>query len=577
MSKSLIELRSTLREARVASSPAFRIGQTASRWRPSPSSASYYGADYQIDERSLQVSWAVASELALTHPLVEPALNAVVSISRIGEIEPEPATDDPELNRMLDEVWNDYARDPVQCDIHAKHDFYQLTESAFRLNRWHGDSFAVISPNSQVTVLEAWRCRSPSRGRDPKYGAFGIRRDSDGHEAISYWFTKTQRDPLDQIKVDEVDEYECRNENGELIVLHPQAPGRPASRSISRLTPVAELLGMAGDSVFSEVCRQQITACQSFVVEMELPDYQELKTLGLLSDAELKKYFDLDARTWKMAPNAFYNAIPGAKVRQMNGSVNPANFLALWKLIAVCLAVNLDCPLLAVELEAGAANFSQCRIAMDQTDARMNVLRNWWITGWHIPIYRHVMRRVLKRNDPVGDAARAYVRKKGGGQITKNGINALLKVDWAYPERPYTEPVKEATGHAIEIAEGLTTLTAWTRKRHAQSWQRFAHQHRLDRVIALTEAFEGLADLRKKFSTDPEALKAINALHWSEIVPISRPKAMYSTMPLAAEQVEMQKDAQDNQQELQREALDLQKKQQEQQQRQQPAKQGGSK
>lgn len=574
MSNSLIDLRTTMRDARVASSPAFRIGQSSSRWRPSPSSASYYGADYQIDERSLQVSWAVASELALTHPLVEPALNAVVAISRIGEIEPEPATDDPELNRMLDDAWNEYAHDPVQCDIHAKHDFYQLTESAFRLNRWHGDSFGMISPTSQVTVLEAWRCRSPSRGRDPKYGAFGIRRDGDGHEAISYWFTKHQRDPMDQIKVEEVEEYEARNENGELIVLHPTAPGRPASRTISRLTPVAELLGMAGDSVFSEVCRQQITACQTFVAEMELDSYAELKTMGLLSDTELKKLFDLDARTWKMAPNAFYNALPGVKVHQMNGSVNPANFMALWKLISVCLAVNLDCPLLAVELEAGQANFSQCRIAMDQTDNRMDVLRNWWITGWHIPIYRHVMRRVLKRNDAIGDAARAYVLKKsGGGKISKNGINALLKVDWAYPERPYTEPVKEATGHAIEISEGLTTLTAWTRKRHAQSWQKFAHQHRNDRVIGLTEAFEGKAELRKRFANDPEALKEINALHWSEIVPISRPKAMYSTMPLAVEQQDMQKDAMESQQEMQREALDLQKKQQQ----QQPAKQGGAK
>jgi hypothetical protein len=372
--------------------------------------------------------------------------------------------------------------------------------------------------------------------------------------------------------VDEVEEYAARNENGELVVLHPTAPGRPASRTVSRLTPVAELLGMAGDSVFSEVCRQQITACQTFVSEMELENYDELKKLGLLSEAELKRYFDLDARTWQIAPNAIYNALPGVKLRQMNGSVNPANFLALWKLIAVCLAVNLDCPLLAVELEAGQANFSQCRIAMDQTDNRMDVVRNWWITGWHIPIYRHVMRRVLLRKDAIGDAARAYVKKKGGGAITKNGINALLKVDWSYPERPYTEPVKEATGHAIEISEGLTTLTAWTRKRHATSWARYSHQHRVDRVIGLTEAFEGKLELLKRFANDPDILPEIKKLHWSEIVPISRPKSMYSTMPIASEQLEMQRDGMETQQELQREALDMQKKQQ---QQAQPAKGGG--
>lgn len=537
----LVDLRDSIREARLSAS-AFRMGASNSRWRPSPSSVSFYGQDIQISEGSLQTSYAVAAELLLTHPQVETALRAAIAISKVGQLMPEPDTDDPELNALLsEEGWKTYAEDPVQCDVEAKYNYYQLSEQALYLTMGFGDSPTPIDRQTRLMVCEPWRLRSPSRSSNPKYGTFGVQRDSEGHEVIGYWLTKEPKSPWDMVKVNEVEDFPARDDNRELIFLLPMRPGRKSSRALSWLAPVADLLGMGSDTLYSEVIRQQVSGSTAYVAEISVEDYEALKETKLLDEAVLEKLFDFDARTYKVSPAAFFAAMPGQKLKQLTSNINPTNLVAIWKIISNCLANCLGIPRIAVEIDAESTNFSSWRNVMAMTKDRRAVLHEWWITQWSLPIYRHRIRNVAASQTPLGEKCRAYLQAKSSGKkITKAALESLLKVNWSYPGDEYIEPVKEATGHAIQRAEGLTTDRKWCRTQHAMAWPKFVDELVTDKQIALTRAFMAQIEMLVQFgATLAEAkshiLTQVKALHYTELCPLPRPKAAHVTMPIEAD------------------------------------------
>lgn len=517
------------------------MGQTNSRWRKSPQGGSYYGRDAQISEYELFTSYAVVAELLLTHPQVESSLRALIANSKIADIRPSAATDDEELNQLIDADWERYATNPEYCDLSKKYNYYQLRAQAFYLNRAFGDSCSPILEGTVLQVTEPWRMRSPSRSE--KYGTFGIDRDASGNEAIAYYLTRTPKSIYDFVKVDDVERYEARDEHGELIFLHPVEPGRPASRGISRLAPVADALGMGQDLFFAEVTRQQLASSTVFSNEISASEWEVLKQSGLLTDSVVAKLFDVDQKRFKINPASILQNLPGFKLSQVTNNINPANFEHLWKQMSNMLAVCLDIPRLAAELDPSDANYAQFRAVLIVMDERLKVLHDWWICQWDRPVWRHRIRTLV--GDPtslVGQKCREFLaRKMGidtlGSEISQEAMDALCQVRWHAPARAYTQPVHEAQGDSLKIAEGLITPSQYTMSTHAMSWTDFADKQVSDRLLMYRKVYAAQKALMLEYGAteeqaDAHILKQIMALHHSEFCPLARPKSTYATLPV---------------------------------------------
>ncbi len=504
-------------DARVMSGAAPRMSQRDSRFRPPPAFQAGYSMDLAINcQGALQNMWALANTLIVDHHLVRTALDTRIAMSRVMDTSPEPQTKDPELNRELKAAWDSYAMDPNKCDVMRKRTFPELSACALWLHSAHGDVSAPITESSAIKVCEAWRMRSPTRGRDPRWGFMGVVRNPDG-QAMSYWLTKEQIDPLDHVKVDDVEEYPAFNENGHSIFLHPMSLGRQATRGISMLTPVADLLYMQMDAQFCQVVREQLSCCTMFATETSVEGYGAIQQMLASDPKALNDIFDVVRKEWKAKPGSHHVGLPGQTLKAINSSVSPANWLALNEFMTMSLAVNLDCPALAITLNAKDANFSQFRNVVHQSKMRFEVLRGWWVPQWHKPVYEHVIRRLAAADTPFGARLRAYV--------TANGVESLLKCEWSWPEYEYIEPVKDITADSMERALGHITDGQWASRHHAMSWEEFYRQLGDGRFSALSYYFKLKTALLNlpEVKADPRLTEEVYAMGLSQIGPIPMP------------------------------------------------------
>lgn len=502
---------SDFREARL--SGGFEMGQRTTRWRQAPGSSSYRSIDSQIKQSEFETSWAVANELLLKHPYVKVAVDTFVSLSQIQTIMPEPDTDDPEVNRICGEWFRGWANDPQRCDVRGEMTFPMLTGQAVRLMKPHGDCGCSITPESQLGLVEAWRMRSPSRGRDPKWGVCGVVRDENGLEPVAYWVTKHPRMPDDEIKVDDVERYAARDEQGERIFLHPKNMGRIGSRGVSCLAPIADQLAMWQDGVYTQVVREQVGACLAFVEETSLDAWDEFKTALKIDNNNIKDVFDTDLRSWKASAAAYLRPLPGKTVKTLVPNINPANFQFIDKLILSALAVCVGCPELAIRLDAEKANFSQFRNVILQTKMLMRIFYDNFLPQWHVPIYRHVTLNLAASDTPEGKVIRDYLKEKSGGdQLTAKAREALLKVVFPEPTWEYIDPTKDSQADVTKLSRRLVVPRSWVRTTHGISLADYLRTHQDDTVAIYISAGEAKQKVVKHFAGDQDLSREFKAM-----------------------------------------------------------------
>ena len=462
------EVSDAVREVRLQSGGP-RITEAHSRFRPRPSLQAGQSLDYMVrDQSQLETMWSIINQLIVDHPLVDTALKQRVAMSRIMDCNPQPRTLDPVINTALKKVFEDYAADPLACDVYRKRTFPEMSACALYLHSAHGDVCAPITEAGAIKVCEAWRMRSPNTNtRDRKWGFHGMVKNPDG-QVMKYWLTKEQIDPLDPVRTQDVEPLDAYDDNGNPIFLHPMGIGRAATRGISCLAPVGDLLYMQMDLCFTQVLREQMACCTMYAEETTPEGWGILKEMVTSDPNALKDMFNVVGKTWKAAPGSRERLLPGSTLKAINAGINVANFNAINEFMILCLAVNLDCPALAITLDATKANFSQFRNVIHQSKMRFEALRSWWVPQWHKPVYEHLIRRKAAEKTPLGVQLRAYV--------AIHGIASLLKCDWSWPEYEYIEPVKDATADAMRRAEGLVTDEQWSSQHHAMAWIEFAQQ-----------------------------------------------------------------------------------------------------
>jgi capsid protein len=512
----LAQISELMSEQRSQNGALMRMSQRDSRFRPPPESSARYSMDQAIrSQGALENMWALANTLVVDAPLVRTALDTRVALSRIMDTDPEPRSEDADLNSEIKAAWLEHTNDPAKIDVYGKRTFNELSASALWCHTAHGDVCAPITDETSIKVCEAWRMRSPSRGRDPKWGFLGVVRDSDG-QAIRYYLTKEQTDPLAYLQIDDVEPYQARDKKGNQIFLHPLPPGRQGTRGISALAPVADLLFMQMDAQFCQLVREQLSCCTTFVEEIEIESWRDVAKMLERNPDALKNAFDAARKKWTPQPGAYRRMFPGAKLKTINTAVSPANWASLNEWMTMALAVNLDCPALAITLNAKDANFSQFRNVIHQSKMRFEVLRQWWVPQWHKPVYEHFVRRKAAENTPLGKRLRDYIRKYGEA--------SLLKCEWSWPEYEYIEPVKDITAKALERSSGMITDQQWCSAHHAQDFLVWYGQLVDGRVAAVKKYLEAKSELLKHPAcADPLLKKEVYALGMAELGPIPMP------------------------------------------------------
>lgn len=519
-----------------------RMAQTNSRFIPAPSYASTTSLDYMIRNQSdLQNMWARANQLMVDAPLVRTAVEQRMAMSRIMDWNPKPDTGNADLNVLMKTHWDSYANDPKKCDVYRKQTFAEMTASAMMLHAIHGDVVAPITESSAIKVCEAWRMRSPQRTVSgnrtdaAKYGHLGVCKDADG-QALSYWLTKEPVDPLLTLRTDEVESYPALDENGNSIFLHPMAPGRPSTRGISLLAPVSDLLYMQMDLLFTKLVQEQVASCVMFSKEITVEGFQVLQEFCKSDPVKLAELFKQNREDWKPSAGGVHTGVPGEKVVSVTPNITPQNFIALNEFMILCLAVNLDCPALAITLDATKANFSQFRNVTHQSRMRFECLHQWWTPQWHKPVYEHVMRRVAQEaiqwrvKTPLHDAIRAFF--KSGGTVEK-----FLCCTWTCPEYEYIEPVKDITAEALARAEGSDTDEEWATQKKGKSWDEFSTEFVGGRKLGILKALHAMAEVLADsiVTSNPAVLRAAEAIPWTVYLSIPLPKSFTPVPPAPPE------------------------------------------
>lgn len=516
-----------------------RMGANESRFRPPPALSSATSLDYQIrDQSQLQRCWATANQLIVDAPLVRTALEQRVAMSRIMDWNPKPGTSSAKLNTLLKAHWHDHANDPKKCDVYAKQTFAELSASALLLHAAHGDVVAPITEHSAIKVCEAWRMRSPrytaggNRTDAKKWGHLGVVKTAEG-QAIGYWLTREQLGPLDMLTTEDVELYDALDEYGNSIFLHPMAPGRPSTRGISMLAPVADLLYMQMDLLFTKLVQEQVASCVMFARETSVEGYDEIKKMfeaDPTAKDQLAKWFDKERKTFKASPGAMMDLFPGQTLHAVSTNISPQNFVALNEFMILCLAVNLDCPALAITLDATKANFSQFRNVVHQSRMRFECLHQWWTPQWHKPVYEHVLRRVATEAMRPGAKLDTELKREIKQYFDEGGtIAGFLACEWSYPEYEYIEPVKDITAEVLARAEGSDTDEEWCSQKKGRSWTEFAPEmvsgRRFGIRLAIAAKYEMVAELESQFPGNEAVIKEAEGIPWSVFLPIPIPKA----------------------------------------------------
>lgn len=363
-------------------------------------------------------------------------------------IMPDPKTGDTEADEVLLDMFTSWATDPLQCSLDGTKTFADLQELAFRAMLCDGDIFALPTTEGSLQLVEAHRCRTPSR--TTRNVIHGILLD-DERKRVEYWFTKDDIDPLHGlVNVGDTEPYAAFDDQGWPQVYHLFNPKRVTqTRGVTALAPVFDVAGMFEDINFAKLIQQQIVSCFAIIRNLDLSAVNQSDPR--LGDKEVEAYADGARKIIEqIAPGMEITGNPGETIEGFSPNIPNPGAMEHFRLMLQLLGVNLGIPLIFLMLDGSETNFTGWRGAADQ--ARIGFRRNhrWLIDHFLRPIYRWKVRQWTDTR--TGDPRMAKIAARLEAENRD-----IYKHGWTAPTWAYIQPLQDAQADRLRVTSRQTS------------------------------------------------------------------------------------------------------------------------
>lgn len=467
------------------------------------------GADYHIRVESEYLRMGeLARDMDRNDTVVGQTIDRAVTNTLQEGMRLDPKTGDRGADKELRARWKNWSEDADQCDSRGEFVFADQERFALRQTLVDGDIVALPLRRGCLELVESHRLRTPKG--TTRNVVHGILMDSD-RKPQEYWLTKQEIDPYSQVDlVRDVRQYPARDRDGNKQVYHVYNPKRvSASRGVTALAPIFDVLSMLEDINFAKLVQQQVVSCFAIFRERSIDnDSEEDVATGELSTEQLA---DGTSRTLEgIAPGMELTGRPGEKLQGFSPNVPNAEFFQHVRLILTLVGVNLGLPLCIVMLDGSETNFSGWRGALDQAKMGFRHNQRWLIDRFHRPVYRWKVRQWLAEDPALRVAA------------NRPGVD-IFGHKWNRPEWPYIQPLDDASTDLLRQRNVLSSPRRIQAER-GRDWEEIALETIEDNAFAIVAAKKKAAQINKRFPEDP--------VHWRELVSLPTPDGV--TVKVAA-------------------------------------------
>lgn len=471
-------------------------------------------ADYHYsDEPSYLRMIEIARDMDRNDLIVGQMVNRSVDNTLQGGFDLHPETGDSGLDLALWERWNEWAKDPDQCDVQGENTFTQLARLAFRHSLIDGDIWALPTKSGAIQLVEAHCIRTPRNTE--RNVVHGVLLD-DKRERVEVWVTKEALSPMRSLeRVSDVTRYPIRDAHGYRQVFQVYNPKRATqTRGITALAPIFDALGMWEDINFAMLVQRQSASNWGIFFEKDAKlDVLSPSARGGVGAGATREELNHDGTTkWieQQGPGMHLRLPPGVKASAFSPNIPNPEFFPHAKLVLTMIGINLGQPLVVLLMDASETNFSGFRGALEQ--AKMGWCENQRMMDqrFYRPAYVWKVRQWIADDT----AFRALVNR---GKVKPYSHS------WAPPKWPYIQPLDDAAADLMRVRNVLIS----PRRLHSENSQDF------DTIVDETVADNSSAIVKAIVAAD-----AINKEHpghdirWRDV--LSLPMADGMTVKVGA-------------------------------------------
>lgn len=414
----------------------------------------------------------------------------------------DPRTGNDDANAIVAEKWRTWSIDENQCDLAGEAPFNEQVEQVLRGGVVDGDIFPMFTVEGAVELVESHRVRTPGSVRVDRAGMKSLVHGvmlNNNRRHLEYWMTRQDIDPFASLKIGDIRKVSVRDDQGNRNVQQFTWKKRPSqTRGVSRLAPIADLLGMHDDLQFAKLVQAQVASFYTIFKEQPESGYGNTP-VGDLSGNTTETGADGVERTLEtLGPGMIIQGRKGEKLNGFSPNTPNAEFFPHANMLLTFVAVNLNLPVAVLLLDPSQTNFSGWRGAMDQARLGFQNIQGRLVNKFIRPAY------LWKLRQWIGESPELI-------KLSQRADVNIAKHVWHPPTWPYIEPVKDVTADILKVANPLSSLRR-VLSANSMDWDVVFPEIVEDRVNLISLAIE---EADKINEAHPEA-----GVSWRDLAPL---------------------------------------------------------
>lgn len=418
----------------------------------------------------------------------------------------DPNTGDKSLDTDQKDEWDDWSKDPKQCDLAGEKSFWDYENLSLRHSHVDGDFLVLPNQAGCLEGVEAHRLRTPKN--TTMNVVCGVKKDPTTQKHQEYWFTRQPVNPMEGLNlVSDIKKYPAWDADGFKQVWQILVSQKRISqtRGMSSFTPIFDACGMFEDINFATMIRHQVAACFAVFEEMERGFDGEGGGTEIGTPAENSTQSNVASAVQMvlrgMGPGMFIQGKPGSKLHLDSPNVPSPEFFPHMKMILTLIGINLGLPLVMVLMDASETNFTGWRGAIEQARMGFRTIQRNLKKRLHRPCYIWRTRRRMAMDPTLRHAAE------------RSGID-IFKHRWSTPTWPYIQPYQDAAADLLRIRNALISRRRQCAER-GLDWDRLSTEITEDNAMMIEKAYQQADRLNKLY---PDL-----GITWREIASLPSP------------------------------------------------------
>ena len=456
-----------------------RYKRTRTGLAPQGGSGDYHSRNTHEYYNGIELARDMMRNDAIVGQAVERAAQNIVQ----GGFSLDWRTKSKALNRLLRDMWNEWASDPEQCDLAGEMTFpeYELQSCTDML----GDGDCVIT-GTLDGPLQYFEGHNIFRRHPRQNTVLGVQLAPNARnyrKRQAYWVVRDDIDPRNTRK--EISQpLAVRSEDGVRQVFHVYHRKRTTlTRGVTALAPIFNVAGMRDDIDFAKLVQQQVVSCfaiffkRSHHVQGSIPStdagYGKTSTE---TDSEGTRIVD------QVAPAMQVTGAPGEEIEGFSPNIPNPEYFDHYKLMITQIGINLGLPLVLVLFDS-AATFHGHRTTLEEARRGFRSNQRNLMNRLHHPVVKWKLAQWLADSSKLrSDVARFGMTYK-----------------WTPPSWAYIDLLKDAQGNALRLKTNQTSPRRLLAETIGADWEDIVSETVEDNSLAIQAAIKEANKINDKF------------------------------------------------------------------------------